>query len=122
MTQVDNTLRLYAIVRGDIEMSTGKIVSQAGHAFLEAFLRSSNQEEYRSDGIGTKVTLQSKSLDDLLWAQYVCEQMGLSHALIEDSGQVMPPDFDGSPIITALGIGPIKRDDVKKLTKKFKLL
>ena len=103
-------------------MTVGKIASQAGHAFLEAYLNSSQQEEYRSDGLGTKVTLQSKSLDDLLWAQFLCEQRGLSHALIVDSGHVMQPHFDGFPIVTALGIGPARREDVKQITKKFKLL
>ena len=38
-TQVpDTTLRLYAIVRLDLGMDTGKIASQAGHAYLGAFI------------------------------------------------------------------------------------
>jgi peptidyl-tRNA hydrolase len=32
-------LRLYAIVRGDLNMNAGKIASQAGHAYLGAFLK-----------------------------------------------------------------------------------
>ena len=34
----DPTLRLYAIVRGDLGMSVGKTVAQAGHAYVGAIL------------------------------------------------------------------------------------
>lgn len=34
----------------------------------------------------------------------------------------MPPFFDGSPIVTALGIGPATREQIKKITKKFQLV
>ena len=103
-------------------MPIGKLISQAAHAYLESYLTSDKQQEYRADGIGTKVTLQSKSLDDLFRAQYECERRGIPCALIEDSGHVMPPHFDGSPIVTALGIGPARRNEVKSITKRFKLL
>lgn len=34
----------------------------------------------------------------------------------------MEPFFDGSPIITALGIGPVKRNAVKQTVKSLKLI
>jgi len=33
----------------------------------------------------------------------------------------MPPFFDGSPIATALGIGPVQRHEVSHITDKFEL-
>jgi peptidyl-tRNA hydrolase len=120
----DQTLRLYAIVRGDLEMPPGKLAAQAGHAFLESYLNSdpSIQTEYRQDGVGTKITLRARHLDDILWAQFMCEQECLSHAIIVDEGHVMPPHFDGSPIITAIGIGPYRREDISHITDKFRLV
>lgn len=38
MKNEDKTLRLYAIIRGDLEMTNGKATAQAGHAYLGAFL------------------------------------------------------------------------------------
>ena len=118
------TLRLYAIVRGDLEMPPGKLASQAGHAFLESYLNSSQQiqDEYRLDGVGTKITLRARHLDDILWAQFMCEQECLSHATIVDEGHVMSPHFDGSPIITAIGIGPYRRENISHITDKFRLV
>ena len=91
-------------------MPPGKLASQAGHAFLESYLKSDSvaQRKYRYDGVGTKITLRARHLDDILRAQFVCEQECLSHATIIDEGHVMSPHFDGSPIITAIGIGPCR--------------
>lgn len=82
------------------------MAAQAGHAFLEAYLASSpdDQIQYRSDGVGTKVTLQG-SLDQLQNIEYRCMRSNVPCVLIWDSGHVLPPHFDGSPIITAMGVG-----------------
>jgi PTH2 family peptidyl-tRNA hydrolase len=115
---------LYAIVRGDLHMPAGKMSAQAGHAFLEAFQHANSelQHDYRHDhSIGTKIVLQSKSLNDLLWAEQQCFLQKIPHALIVDSGHVMPPYFDGTPVVTALGIGPVKRGSIDLITKRFRL-
>jgi len=105
-------------------MTPGKIASQAGHAYLQSFLKADRdiQLAYHADGIGTKIALQSRAFYDLLWAQHLCVQKGLPHALIVDSGHVMLPHFDGSPIVTALGIGPVRRAEIGHITDRFKLL
>ena len=69
--------------------------------------------------MGTNVVLKSNNLIQLERAFYQAKAAGLSCALIEDSGHIMPPHFDGSPIITALGIGPARREDIQHITKKF---
>jgi len=120
-------LRLYAIVRSDLDMPPGKLAAQAGHAFLDAFfaaqrLRPQYAAAYCSDSHGTKVTLSSSNLDQLLRAEAMARSEGLPCALITDSGHVLPPYFDGNPIITALGLGPALRSEVRHITKHFALV
>lgn len=107
-------------------MSPGKLSAQAGHAFLDAYLETERTnperaEAYRNDGHGTKITLRAPTQAELLQAKQLCECEGIPHKLIIDSGHIMPPYFDGNPIITALGIGPCCKDEAKKITKHFKL-
>ena len=106
-------------------MSPGKIASQAGHAYLGAFLKcqDSNPQllaDYLQNFPGTKVCLQSKTLDSLLRAQAEAETSGIPCSLITDSG--CPDFFAGQPIITALGLGPTKNADIKHITRRFQLL
>lgn len=113
-------------MRGDLKMTPGKLAAQAGHAYLGAYEVARDKipkiaKEYSRDGPGTKVCLVSRGLDDLLRVYEEAQHAGLPCTLIEDSGHVMPPYFDGSPIITALGIGPATREQVGQLTKKFNL-
>lgn len=103
------------------------MASQAGHAFLEAWRIASNMspdiaEAYIVDPPGTKVVLGSPSLEHLLRARDEAVAMGLPCALIVDSGHIMPPHFDGSDIITALGIGPARRHEARSITKRFSSL
>jgi len=121
---MNTELRLYAIVRADLKMPAGKLAAQAGHAYLESFLTANSdlQIDYRKDGIGTKITLQARDLKSLFRIHYQCSKKGIPCALIEDSGHIMPPYFDGSPIITAIGVGPCTRETVSQITDSFQLL
>lgn len=109
-------------------MPVGKLCSQAGHAFTGAFheaLKASPDliDAYLHDGgIGTKVCLIAPDLDALLAAEAKVRRAGVPYALITDQTHVLPPFFTGAPIITALGIGPARRADVRAITRKFKLL
>ena len=107
-------------------MSSGKAIAQAGHAFLGAFLNSIDRypdlaAAYGQLNPGTKITLDGgsgKALerlhDKLIFSGHPC-------SLIIDKDHIELPDFDGSPVITALGVGPISRADAKKLLGKFAL-
>lgn len=122
----DTTLRLYAIVRGDLDMPVGKFASQAGHAYLDAFLASQKQNpdiasEYCGNQHGTKVCLVAKNSYDIDRALDQAKDAGIPHALIIDQGHILPPHFDGNPIVTALGIGPATRDQIQHITKRFRL-
>jgi PTH2 family peptidyl-tRNA hydrolase len=106
-------------------MDVGKSASQAGHAYLGAFINSdpSIQAEYHSDfpqSPGTKVCLRAKNLDHILRAETEAKTAGLSTFLVTDSG--CPNFFNGEPIVTALGIGPATKEQTKQITKRFQLL
>lgn len=107
-------------------MSSGKIASQAGHAFLGAFLRCADAArlaEYHKDfpqSPGTKVCLQARNLDQLLNTEQAARDSGLSIFRVVDSG--CENFFGGQPIITALGIGPATREEIQHITKKLRLI
>lgn len=106
-------------------MAPGKIASQAGHAFLGAFSHADpiTQMEYHKEmplSPGTKVTLKCKNIVQLLRAEYAAQEAGLPVFKVIDSG--CPNFFGGKPIVTALGIGPVTKEQAKHITKKFELL
>lgn len=105
-------------------MSPGKQASQAGHAYVGAALLADPAvlSEYHKDfpqAPGTKVCLTG-TLDDILRAQADAQRHGIPHFLVVDSG--CPNFFNGEPIITALGLGPIRRAQANLITRKFKLV
>lgn len=98
-------------------MPTGKAAAQAGHAFLGAFTQAPKhlQDAYHADGIGTKITLQA-NLAQLNQLATAAPLRGIPAFTVVDSGHVCKPHFDGSKIITALGIGPVTKADAKFLS------
>lgn len=107
-------------------MGLGKTASQAGHAYLGAFLQCKDLEilkAYHAEfpvSPGTKICLQVDNLDQLLIAEEKAKEAGLSFFRVVDSG--CQNFFNGEPTITALGIGPSKKREIEHITKKFKLL
>jgi PTH2 family peptidyl-tRNA hydrolase len=106
-------------------MSPGKIASQAGHAYVGAAVQADPQllTEYHADfpaSPGTKVCLQAKNLDAIMRARDMAIEAGIPHFLVVDSG--CPNFFGGCPVVTALGLGPATKAQIKHITKPFKLL
>jgi len=107
-------------------MSPGKLASQAGHAFLGAFLLCQDHAalaRYHQNfpqSPGTKVCLAARSLAELLEAELTARTAGLSIFRVVDSG--CENFFAGQPIVTALGIGPATKPQVRPITRKLKLL
>jgi peptidyl-tRNA hydrolase len=106
-------------------MSPGKIAAQAGHAYLGAAVQAdpSTLSEYHADfpgSPGTKVCLQTDSVDKLKLALDKAQDAGIPHFLVIDSG--CPNFHGGQPIITALGLGPARRAEINNITRKFKLV
>lgn len=113
---------MYALLRTDLNMNSGKAASQAGHAFLDSFVSAPPilQDQYRRAG-GTKIVLAADGLDDLHKAYVQALDAGIPASLIIESGHVMLPVFTGADIVTAVGIGPCSREQAKPILRKFKL-
>jgi len=106
-------------------MDIGKLSAQAGHSFTDALCNAQQShpeayDAYRTKGLGgSKVSLYAKSTHQLLRAYNEALEAGLPCAIVVDQNHVMPPHFDGSPVVTAVGIGPCKKQDARFITKRF---
>lgn len=119
--------RLYAIIRRDLNMPPGKLAAQAGHAFCDALDIAAQScpdisSLYRTGRHGIKVCLAAKNEHAILRAYEEAQRAGIPAALIIDQHHILPPHFDGSPIITALGLGPARRSEINHITKRFSAL
>jgi PTH2 family peptidyl-tRNA hydrolase len=121
-------LYLYAIIPTSLEMPVGKLSAQMGHAYGDSFevARYTDPERasrYRNHAHGgSKVSLKAKNQNQLIKAYAQAKALGLPCALVIDKHHILPPHFDGTPILTALGIGPCTWDEARAITKKFQCL
>lgn len=115
-------------MRSDLEMPSGKLSSQAGHAYADTLnkcleLNPDRYHNYRNPSKGgSKVTLKAKNENQLITAFNKARELGLPCAIIVDREHVLPPHFNGDPIITALGIGACTKEEVRSVVKKFQCL
>ena len=102
-------------------MTPGKVASQAGHAFVGAALESGKERwlDYSRDGMGTKVCVVARNSRLIEEAHEYALEKGIPCFKVIDSG--CTDFFGGKPILTALGIGPVKKNEMKML-RKFQLL
>jgi PTH2 family peptidyl-tRNA hydrolase len=117
-------LNLYALYRADLEMPPGKLAAQCGHAYdlahdLAKLARPDITAQYKGSGNGTKVCMYAKNEHQLARAYEDAKAAGIPVVIIADRGHVLPPHFDGNPVITALGIGPAYRDEVEHFMKRY---
>lgn len=109
-------------------MSEGKANAQAGHAYVDALLHALDNPHsvareraraYAGLRPGTKICLDGGSLADFDRLLAELQARGIPHVLIHDEGHVELPDFDGSRMATAIGIGPIYRDERPRCLKRL---
>lgn len=132
------------VVRKDLNMRKGKVAAQAAHASLKAVLDSawrttvgpdefgkvptlsvygfpigSPIQEWLDNNCFTKICLyvESEKELDILYAS--AKMMGLSCAMIVDSGQT---EFNGVPTKTCIAIGPDYPEKIDPLTGQLPLL
>ena len=118
------THRLYAVVCEGLGMDAGKCASQAGHAFLDAYLNAMETDPERCDAYrvhrhGTKVVL-SANAEKIQRLHMKATAMGLPCALVIDEG--CQNFFLGRPTMTAFGVGPLTRREASKLLGGIPLL
>jgi len=113
-------LRIYCVVRIDINMPLGKLIAQTGHGFMGALV-GCKDEDLKARYLGaafTKIALKGKNLNALERAKRECDELGITTALITDSGRTV---FN-EPTVTCLGIGPVTYDQLPKYVQKMHLL
>lgn len=118
----------YAIIRGDLDMPSGKLAAQAGHAYTDSLFDAWINEPERALAYrdrtrgGSKVTVKAKNVSQMMKAYCAAKAAGLPCSLIVDQHHILPPHFDGNPIITAVGIGPCTKEECREITKKFRCI
>ncbi|OIO26666.1 aminoacyl-tRNA hydrolase [Candidatus Micrarchaeota archaeon CG_4_10_14_0_2_um_filter_55_9] len=107
------------VLRTDLGMGKGKLVAQAGHAFLEAYKKADGKtvKEWEATGC-EKVAVRVSGEKELLALRDEARRLKLPNALVRDAGHTQIPA--GS--ITALAIGPAKEEEVDRITGDLKLL
>lgn len=121
MTEISTTKQII-VIRKNLHMSLGKMISQACHASLEASEEAKKQsgkvwKRWRLEG-AKKVVVKVNSLEELLDLKEKANRLGLPNALITDRGLTqLPPNTP-----TALGIGPTDANIINKISGKLKLL
>ncbi len=115
-----NELRLYCVMRADLEAPIGKLMAQAGHAFVGcvANLESTKFQEYINSGVQSKIVLRAKNERELLKAKAVCDEAGIPFYLVTDAGRTVFPE----PTVTCLGVGPIQKWQLPKFIQRLQLL
>jgi peptidyl-tRNA hydrolase len=102
-------------------MPPGKLASQTGHAFLEAYRQASEERRniFHSQGLGTKIVVSVRSEHKLIRLKSSLDQKRLPNALITDTGN--NTTFGGVPTVSALGVGPLSPEEAQ-LLKRCKLV
>lgn len=109
-------------------MPAGKMSAQAGHAYgdvldLATEVAPERKAKYRNRATGgSKVTLEAKNLNHLLRAYHEALAAGIPAVVIVDQNHILPPSFNGDPVITAIGIGPCTQAESRPITKRFQCL
>lgn len=109
------------ILRGDIEMSTGKLVSQGAHASLKAALKVKEKKPkvFKTwEKEGEKKVVLRANLDKIKEIKEKADELGIIKSLIRDKGltEIEPGTR------TALALGPGKEEKVNELTSSLPLL
>ena len=110
------------VLRTDLDMSVGKLISQACHAAVGASELAKKQNHrawrrWRDEG-GRKVVLQVDFLDELEEIVERAEELDVVNVVIRDRGLTeVPPGT-----VTAAGLGPELSDRMDKVTGSLRLL
>ncbi|HDD68903.1 MAG TPA: peptidyl-tRNA hydrolase [Candidatus Korarchaeota archaeon] len=109
------------VVRGDIEMSRGKIAAQVAHAACEAFENARKMvpdiwRAWREEGSKKVVLVAGEK--ELLEIYEKAGLLGIPRALIRDAGLTeLPPGT-----LTAVAIGPYYDEEIDKITRNLRPL
>jgi PTH2 family peptidyl-tRNA hydrolase len=107
------------IVRNDLKLGKGKLISQALHAAIGSIKKVDKRIVGKWEDEGSKkVILKVKDLEEMKKIEKEARKEKIPCFLVKDAGltQLEPGT------ITALGIGPIEEGKIDRVTGKLKLL
>lgn len=106
------------VLREDLDLSRGKLISQACHASLQAYKKASSEEKDRWESQGQKKVVLDIGDEDLQKRFRRAEKKDVPAAMIKDAGltEVSPGTT------TALGVGPSEESKIDSITGDLKLL
>ena len=123
------------VIRKDLNMRRGKEIAQGAHASMAVFFNmmemqkngrkyecsfthsSEAMHEWMTKGF-TKITVKVDSEAELLETYNKAKAAGLPCSLIRDAGKT---EFNGTPTLTAVAIGPAGSTEIDKITGDLKL-
>ena len=107
-------------------MTAGKISAQTGHAYESALFSALDTHPERVLGYkyckgGSKVSLKAKNNTQLVRLYNEALALGLPCSVVVDQNHIIPdnPSFNGSCVLTAVAIGPVRKSETKHLLKKL---
>lgn len=109
------------VMRKDLGMRAGKMISQGAHASLAVTLANLTHPwvvEWLS-GAFTKITVRVDSEQELFDLKAQAEDAGIPCVLITDAGRT---EFNGVPTNTCIAIGPAPDAVLQEITGHLKLL
>lgn len=106
-------------MRGDLDISRGKMAAQACHASLGSFKKTEALKLRKWEIEGEKkVILQVQSLKELFEIYEIAKKSDTATYLVKDAGLTELP----SSTVTCLAIGPDVDEKIDKITGDLKLL
>jgi PTH2 family peptidyl-tRNA hydrolase len=106
------------VLRTDLGMSTGKLISQACHASLKAYKKASSEGQDEWESGGQKKVVLDIGDENLMERFQRAERKGVQAALVKDAGLTeVEPGTE-----TAIGVGPAEESKIDSITGDLKLL
>ncbi|MFB6207735.1 MAG: peptidyl-tRNA hydrolase Pth2 [Candidatus Nanohaloarchaea archaeon] len=106
------------VLEGDAGMSKGKLISQACHASLNAYMEADEEEQEAWKEQGSKKVVLELGEHDIEELYRDALGLGLPVYLVKDAGltEVEPGT------VTALGVGPAEESKIDKITGELELV
>jgi PTH2 family peptidyl-tRNA hydrolase len=106
------------LLREDLEMSTGKMITQACHASLKAYQTADSEIRSEWESQGEKKVILGVDGEKMQQKKRELEVSGLSFSAVKDAGKTeLEPGTE-----TALSVGPAEESEIDTVTGELKLI